>query len=447
MKLKTIVILIFILFALAFVAYYGYGVYQLIAGSEELSGEVEKIPEIAAIESIKEKGEADWPNWRGPNFDGKSLVKDIDLNWSDGLEKLWQIDYLCQGTNTASWSAPVVKGNRLIVPGRNETHDIVFCINTENGELIWQNSYEAATQTNHGPGARATAFIDSNYVYTFGRNGDLVCWNLPDGKKLWHKNVMDLGGKEPDWGHSSTPLVYKNMVIVHGGGDALVCAFDKISGDLLWKSMQGNAGYSFTMVMTTKLGDRLIVYHGTGIASLLPENGKVLWNLPWETEYYVNATTPIISGNYIFHTSGYETGCRLIKVENDKPEIVYENKDFSAQHSDPILIDGYLYGYSGQSYRNTGDFKCIEMATGKEMWSTAQIGQGTTIYVDGYLICLDIKGNLFLVEPSSEQFTLVGEIKNAIEEVKNPSWTVPVAANGKLFLRYMQRLVCYKLEN
>jgi len=117
-----------------------------------------------------------------------------------------------------------------------------------------------------------------------------------------------------------------------------------------------------------------------------------------------------------------------------------------AQHSDPVLIDGYIYGYSGESSKIGGQFKCIELSTGKEMWSTGEIGQGTTTFVDGYLICLDIKGNLFLVSPNSSAFKLIGEINQALEDVQNPAWTVPVIANGKLYLRYLQQIVCYQLK-
>jgi hypothetical protein len=79
------------------------------------------------------------------------------------------------------------------------------------------------------------------------------------------------------------------------------------------------------------------------------------------------------------------------------------------------------------------------------MWSTNLLGQGTTTFADGYLICLDVKGNLFLVKPDPSGFKKIGEIKSAIGDVKNPAWTVPVIANGKLYLRYLQKLVCYEL--
>ena len=79
------------------------------------------------------------------------------------------------------------------------------------------------------------------------------------------------------------------------------------------------------------------------------------------------------------------------------------------------------------------------------MWSTKEIGQGTTTYVDGHLICMDVKGNLFLVKPDPEAIHIISKIENALNEVKYQAWTVPVVANGKLYLRYLQTLVCYNL--
>ena len=139
-------------------------------------------------------------------------------------------------------------------------------------------------------------------------------------------------------------------------------------------------------------------------------------------------------------------GCEAIKVTKNGYSVLWKNNNLEAQHSDPILIDGYIYGYSGESARNVGQFKCLELLTGKEMWSTNLIGQGTTTFVDGHLICQDLKGNLFLVRPNPSEFKKVGEIKSAIADVKNPAWTVPVVANGKLYLRYMQKLICYQLD-
>lgn len=446
MKRSVKVILVIVGIVLLAGAYFGYQIYQSVMGSEPLAGKQESIPAPMATTPPLTKGIADWTNWRGASFEGKSAFTGIRTDWPEGLKKLWQVNYLCQDKSTASWSSPVVQGNRMIVPGRDEKNDLVFCINADTGELIWKGSYEAESASSHGPGARATPFIDGDRVYTFGRSGDLVCWTLEDGKLLWRKNVKDAGGAEPTWGFSTTPLVLDDKVVVQSGGSALVIAYHKLTGDLLWKSMEGDAGYAAAITMNMENEVKLLIYHGTGLSCLNPSDGKVLWTAPWATEYFVNATTPIVSNNIIFHSSGYGMGCEALKVTNSGYSVLWKNNLIEAQHTDPILIDGYIYGYSGESSRNNGQFKCIELASAKEMWSTSKIGQGTTTYVDGHLICLDIKGNLFLVKPEPSAFVKVGEIKAAIGDVKNPAWTVPVVANGKLYLRYLQQLVCYSLN-
>ena len=312
MKRSVKIILVIVSIVLVAGTYFGYQIYQMVLGSEPISGKQSNIP--TAVQPIPPvtKGIADWTNWRGDNFEGKSTSTGLVTDWSKGLQKLWRVNYICQDQGTASWSAPVVQGNRLIVPGRDEV--------------------------------------------------------------------------------------------------------------------------------------KLLIYQGTGLSCLNPEDGKVLWTAPWPTEYGVNATTPIVSNDLIFHTSGYKMGGEALRVTKSGYTVIWKNNLMEAQHSDPILIDGYIYGYSGESSRNNGQFKCIELSTGKEMWSTNLIGQGTTTYVDGHLICQDIKGNVFLVKPTPSSFVKVGEIYTAINDVKNPAWTVPVVANGKLYLRYMQQLVCYKLD-
>ncbi len=445
MKRYVKIILIVVAIVLVFAGYFGYQIYQMVMGNKPLSGIQEGLPNQMSTKPPITKGNADWPNWRGVNFEGKNATVGIKTDWSRGLEKLWQVNYICQDKATASWSAPVVQGNRLIIPGRDLNNDLIFCINSETGELIWMGSYEAKAETAHGPGSRATPFINEDKVYSFGRSGDLVCWNLEDGKLLWRKNVKDEGGVEPSWGFSTTPLVYENMVIVQGGGKALVIAYDKLTGDVLWKSMEGEVGYAAAITMNIENENKLLIYQGTGLSCLNPSDGKVLWTVPWLTEYFVNATTPIVYNDVVFHTSGYGMGCEAIKVTKSGYSVLWKNMVMEAQHSDPILIDGYIYGYSGESSRNVGKFVCLELATGKEMWSTNEIGQGTTTFVDGHLICQNLKGDIYIIKPDPTSFHKIGDIKSAISDVKNLAWTVPVVANGKLYLRYMQQLICYNL--
>jgi len=138
-------------------------------------------------------------------------------------------------------------------------------------------------------------------------------------------------------------------------------------------------------------------------------------------------------------------GCTAFKVISNEVKPLWRSKAVLSHHSDAIILDNYLYSFSGKSAAAKGDFKCIDLATGKEMWSTKLLGNGTVICVNGLLICLDYKGGLYLVEPSHEKFILLSEIKEAFPIVKGFLWTSPVAADGKLYLRYRQRLLCYDL--
>ncbi len=420
---------------------------EILRGSGDLAATPEEIPEVViSTETLRDEGAADWPCWRGAAGDGRSAVTGIIKDWSQGLERMWEVNYLCRGEGGAAWSAPVVQGDRLVVCGRDEAHDQVFCLNANDGGLLWRGDYAATAKGSHGMGMRATPAIDDGRIYTFGRSGDLVCWNLRDGAILWHRNVHDEGGKEPKWGHSSSPLVRGDHVLVQGGGAARVIAYDKVTGEVAWKSGQGHAGYAPLVPIT--LGDTpaYLAFHGDGLAAVASATGQELWNTPWETSYRVNATTPLVSGNRILITSGYRTGAQLLEASDTEPTVIWTTRAMASHHSDGYILDGFLYGYSGQSMQNRGAFKCLELATGAVKWTTKAMGWGTCAYVDDHLVCLDIKGNLFLMKPDPERFAKVAHLPLALGDVEGPVWTLPVIANDKLYLRFKQRLVCYALK-
>lgn len=419
---------------------------SIFMGTEAVAGKTQAIP-AARAQSLPpvEKAAADWPTWLGASGDSRSEVREIKTDWVNGLEKLWEIDYLCQGSAAASWAAPVVQGNRLVVTGRNADADLVFCLNAMDGSLLWQQSYPADAGASHGAGPRATPAIDGEKVYTFGRNGDLKCWRLFDGAEIWSVNVNDLGGAVPRWGHSSSPLIYGDLVIVQGGGAARTIAFDKNNGSVVWKSGHGIAGYAALQIANLENAAAILAFHGKGLAALDAESGAELWNFDWQTPYDVNATTPIVEGNRIFITSGYKTGGVLLEASRSGVKKLWQNTAISAQHSDPFIIGGDLYGYSGDSSQNRGDFVCVDLATGVEKWRTDAIGWGTCILAAGKLVCQDIRGNLYLVQPNPERFDKIGEFPRALGKVRGPVWTRPVIANGRIYLRFKQKLVCYDL--
>ena len=426
------------------------GYYWLFAyGIEDLGGPVEAIPAPMATPTPLTAGEHDWPCWGGAKFDNRSEVTGIRTDFSGGLRKLWAVHYLCQGDKASTWSAPVVRGNRVIVPGRGPGADLVFCLDSETGTLVWHGSYEARSVAKHGPGPRATPCIDGDRVYTFGRSGDLVCWRLLDGKMLWRVNVGDVGGKMPSWGYASSPLVHGQTVIVQAGGEATAVACDKATGKMVWKwaSPDGRGGYAAPRPMQVGDATQLLIFHATGLAGLNPETGQELWNVDWPTSYGVNAATPVVAGNTVFITSAYEEGCAALEVSPDGATSTWTCKNIASHHSDPAIIDGYVYSYSGHSNQNRGDLVCLKLADGAEQWRTREVGHGTMIQVDGHLLCLGGKGDLCLIRPDPAGFKKVTEMPGALPHVGKHAWTRPVIANGRLYLRYRQTLICYELIN
>jgi outer membrane protein assembly factor BamB len=447
MKKRWIYVLI-IIFAviIAVGGIFSYPMYKKYGlGELALDGKEDAVPEAIPTPPPLSNGASDWISWRGPKMDGKSDFTGMNKDWSHGLPKDWEVGYLCKGEESVAWSGPIIRGNRLVVTGRDGDEDLVFCLEATTGDLIWTTAYEAPTDPKFGTGPRATPCIDGDRVYTYGRAGDLACWLLFDGSLVWRKNVMDYGGALPNWGFSSSPLVLGELVIVQGGGDARLIAFDKANGEVRWKSPGGEAGYATAVPVTFDSTTHLLHFHGTGLALVDTVRGSILWEHPWETEYNVNAATPIVRNDTVFITSGYRMGCEWLKFSETGVEVIRNSDVISSQLSDQVLIGDYLYGYTANA-NNSGPFKCVSFTTGEEMWSTKKIGGGSVIFVDSLLVCFDVKGNLHLLEPSPDAFTKKGELRNAIPRVGQESWTPPAVANGKLYLRYMHKLVCYDLS-
>jgi outer membrane protein assembly factor BamB len=190
----------------------------------------------------------------------------------------------------------------------------------------------------------------------------------------------------------------------------------------------------------------VLSFHGKGLAAITLNDGKILWDIEWQTNYDVNATTPVVKDNLVFITSGYKTGSELLRVTKSGAEIVWKNRDFASHHSDPFIIGNYIYGYSGDSMQNKGFFKCLELETGAEKWSTKEMGWGTCIAVEDYLLCKDVKGSLYLMRPDPEKFIKVTGMNKVWGKVSGATWTKPILANGRLYLRFKQGLMCLDIK-
>ena len=102
----------------------------------------------------------------------------------------------------------------------------------------------------------------------------------------------------------------EKVIAVAGAGEGKsLVAFDKANGKVLWTALDDRIGYSTPLAVAIDAVSQIIVLMGEALVSVSPADGKEYWRQPWKTELDANVATPIVSGNRLFISTGYSTGC------------------------------------------------------------------------------------------------------------------------------------------
>ncbi|MCI0692355.1 PQQ-like beta-propeller repeat protein [candidate division KSB1 bacterium] len=380
----------------------------------------------------------DWPQWRGPNRDGISKETGLLKSWPEGGPKvLWRVP---SGEGYAG--IVIAKGRGYTMYGQSGS-EFVICFDPASGKELWRFKSDALFGNDQGNGPRSTPTVDGDLVFTLSGNGKLHALKSIDGKAAWsHDLRAEYGGKIPTWGISTTPLVEGNLLIVDVGGKSghSVMAFNKTNGSVVWKSESDIPGYSAPIAIATSGVRQVLVFTGSGLVSVAPNNGKFFWRYDWETRYDVNAATPVfIPPDKIFISSGYGKGAALLQTQasNGKATMreVWKSREMKNHFSSSILHNNYLYGF------DDAFLTCLDITSGQPKWQQRGFQKGSLLYADGHLIVLGEYGNLALVEATPAGYK---EKANA-QILKGKSWTMPTLADGKLYLRNQSEMLCLEV--
>lgn len=221
--------------------------------------------------------DGDWPNWRGPAFDGHSTETDVPQRW-DAKAIVWRTELPGDGQ-----SSPVIAGDRIFLTTALEKgrQRVVFCVDRRSGKIVWQEMvWTGEPEGSHGMNgwASATCATDGKYVVAFFGRGGIHCFDVA-GKKLWSK---DLGRFEGPWGTGASPIIVGNALIQNceAEREASITAFDVSTGEVLWKTPRDvpeRGGWS-SPVLVPNGATREVVLNGfNGVTSYDPGTGKKLW--------------------------------------------------------------------------------------------------------------------------------------------------------------------------
>ena len=396
------------------------------------------LPQIVCAEN--------WPQWRGPQGTGISSEKAAPLEWSKDKNIRWRVKLPGPGNST-----PIVWQDKVFVTcaAPNGHQRGTYCFARKDGAELWKQVVEfAGDEPTHStnPACSGSPVTDGERVVAWHGSAGLFCYDL-QGKELWKK---DLGKFEHIWGVGSSPIIYKDLVILNAGPglSVFVAAFNKQTGEEVWRK-------EFDFMKSEKLDEfrgswsTPVVYHdGTRDVLLLalperlravdPTTGNELWNCGGASKLFY--TSPLISNDVVVAMCGY-MGPAFAVRGGGAGDVTESHRLWMQTMKNPqrvgsgVVVDGKVYILNEDSI-----VWCLDAATGEVHWRH-RLGGGATwgsaVHVAGRIYFPTTAGDVFVIEPDVKECKVLG--KNSLGELMRAS---PAISDGEIFLRTYDGLYC-----
>ena len=420
----------------------------------------------------------DWPQWLGPQRDGvwreNGIVEKLPTN---GLKFRWRVPV------GGGYSGPAVAKGRVYLMDRRLAKDVkppsnafsrgeipgterVLCLNAADGKVLWQHEYDCPYTVSYAAGPRVTPAVADDKVYSLGAEGNLFCFEAENGTAIWSNDFKkSFQIKTPMWGFAGHPLVDgKKLICLAGGNGSVAVAFDKDTGQELWRALSAKEpGYAPPMIYEFAGKRQLIIWHPEAVNALDPETGKVFWTYPLTPSVRSGMTipTPRKVGDLLFLTSFYN-GSLLLRVNSEKPSLVWQSTKVSEMDTDglhsvmatPLIENGYIY--SPCSY---GQFRCLKLETGERLWETFEPTSGKSARwghafivkhaPSGNAFLFSERGDLIIAKLSPEKYEEISRAHLLDPVNRDPNrpvvWSHPAFANRSVYARNDKEIVCVSL--
>ena len=395
---------------------------------------------VSTLQSSAPSTRPAFPQFLGPGRNGVLPGLRLDTNWmAHAPTVVWRQKV------GAAWSGFAVVGEMCVTQEQRGEDECVVAYDLTTGRQLWLHADKAHYNTTiAGEGPRATPTVVSNRVFTAGATGILNCFELATGQRLWTRSaVTESGGKVPEWGYASSPLLVDGLVIVHAGEDSghSLLAFYANDGRLAWSGGNFNPSYASPSLATLAGAPEVLAFNHRRLSGHDPATGATLWERPWGSGNAVCALPVVVSSNRVLFSSGYGYGAELLEISRDaagklSAAQIWKSIRMKAKFAHLFARAGFLYGL------DDGVFACVDLKDGSLRWKEGRYGHGQGLVVGEHYLLMAESGELILLRPTPDAPNELARFR-----VFNAKTWNPIALAGdRLLVRNDQEAACLRLK-
>jgi outer membrane protein assembly factor BamB len=397
---------------------------------------------------------ADWPAFRGPAGNGLSPETDVPTRWSAEENIAWKAKLPRPGNGS-----PIVVGNRVFVTSAEDAEGkkrSLYCFDAASGKERWVRTVtvdQAFPTHETNPYAGTTPACDGKRVVVWHASGGLFCYDL-EGNEQWSRN---LGEFRHMWGYGTSPVIYKDRVLLHTGPGkrVFVTAIGLADGQTRWETVEPLEGeidrnpagkymgsWATPLVITVEGKDQVLVTMPTRLCAYDPDSGSLLWwcgGVPHEGGDLAYSS-PVIAGDLCVVTGGFSGPSFAVRLggSGDVTEThrLWRTEKSPQSIGSAVVIDGFVY----RPNAGPGTIQCLRPLSGEILWTDRAVGNnhwGSIVSAGGLLYATDQSGTTVVFKPNPTKYDEVA--RNPLGEHTN---TTPAIARGRIFIRTDASLVC-----
>ncbi len=406
----------------------------------------------------------DWPQWRGPFFNGATDERNVPGSWSQTEGIAW-----VSPLPGPSGATPIVSNGRVFVTSTVKgTGDFAaLCLDPGTGQLLWRK--DVGVDSRRFPRnnlASPSPVADGNSVFFLYGEGTLVGFDY-EGTQLWSRNIeKEFGNLAIQFGYSSSPLLYDGRLFIvvirrdkpyrdppaDAPLDSFLLAVDPKTGRDLWKHVrktntfdEGMETYSTPTPFVRNGKAELLLTGGDFVTAHDPATGRELWRFEYLRDKVRDSRIipSLVTGQgIVFGTRHKHNGVFALEPpvqEGGDARILWEFDEAAPDCGTPLFYDGRLYVFDGLRRKT---ITCLDPKTGKALWSGRVGGRSpwwsSSTAADGKLYLISEAGEIVVLQAGGEQFKILFETQIAEPDIQS---SIAISA-GRLFLRTAQNLYC-----